>query len=64
MTKIIKRSDGWWIVELPYNTPDCGPYNRLKGEESATEDLKGIENFFLFHYQHKPKVFVKTKRLI
>lgn len=63
VTQIIKRKDGYWIVELPYNTPDCGPYDKLKGDESATEDLRGLEHFFLFEYQHKKKIMVRTKRL-
>lgn len=65
MTRIIKKSDGcWWIVDLPANTPDCGPYDKKYGLNSATEDLEGLERFFLFHYvPPKKKILVKRKKL-
>lgn len=69
MTKIVKRSDGWWIVELPLSTPDCGPYDRLDGPNSAKEDLIGLERFFteeVLTLDLSPKIQgckVKVKRL-
>ncbi len=71
MTKIIKRADGYWITDLPLNTPDCGPYKRLNGscvDNDAKAALKALEKFFLFDYwelmQGKGKrLKVKTKKL-
>lgn len=72
MTKIVKRKDGYWITELPMETPDCGPYERLEGHSAdhcAKEALKGITKFFTVDYWEamalasKKKVLVKRKLL-
>lgn len=64
MTKIVKRKDGYWIIELPCNTPDCGPYDRLHGDDSATDDLHGLELFFIHEYRPIKKIRVKTKSVL
>lgn len=63
MTKIVKRDDGYWIIELPCNTPDCGPYDKLRGDNSAAEDLQGLERFFLYEYRPTKKLRAKRKKL-
>lgn len=72
MTKIVKRDDGYWITDLPMETPDCGPYAKLEGHDldnCAKEALKGIAKFFTVDYWEamalasKKKVLVKRKHL-
>jgi hypothetical protein len=69
MTKIEKRSDGYWIIELPYDTPDCGPYLKDRGNDSdqcAREALRGIEDFFLYEYLPiltRKKVLAKVRKV-
>jgi len=64
MTRIVKKHDGYWIVELPCNTPDCGPYDKKYGPNSASEDMQGMEEFFLYEWEPTPdRKKVKRKRL-
>lgn len=72
MTRIVKRDDGYWITDLPMETPDCGPYARLEGNDPdncAKEALKGITKFFTVDYWEamalaaKKKITVKRKHL-
>ena len=65
MTRIVKREDGYWIIDLPMNTPDCGPYAKLYGDcpdDCAAEALKGLEHFFLYVYDYSSDVRVKVKK--
>ena len=39
MAKLEKRSDGWWVTELPEGIEDCGPYPT---KASADEDRRGM----------------------
>jgi len=39
--KSVKRSDGWWITNIP-ECEDCGPYD-TKAE--AEDDQRGLERF-------------------
>ena len=64
MTRIVKKSDGYWIIELP-DSMDCGPYAERYGDdpdESATAALKKLEYFFLFEFQGLPKKIVVKRR--
>jgi len=48
-SRIVRRRDGWWVVDLPAlegDTPEdaeCGPY-RTKAE--ARSDQRGMERFY------------------
>lgn len=72
MARIIKRTDGYWITDLPMETPDCGPYKKLEGDDAdncAKQALKGITKFFTVDYWEamqlvgKKKVLVKRRNL-
>lgn len=72
MTRIVKRLDGYWITDLPFSTPDCGPYAKLNGDcvdNCAKPAMKALEKFFLFDYleilasKGKGKVKVKAKKI-
>jgi hypothetical protein len=69
MTHIEKRKDGFWLVGLPMDTPDMGPYEKLHGTQSdmcAKQALRDMEKFFCFDYWEimgKPSVKVKVKKL-
>jgi len=40
--KIKKKTDGWWIVDVPEGVLEMGPY-RTKSE--ANEDMRGVDRF-------------------
>ena len=39
MNDIVKRDDGWWVVDLPDGVEDCGPYEIKR---YAEEDRRGM----------------------
>lgn len=41
--ELVKRWDGWWIVEIPDSVTEAGPYD-TKAE--AEEDRRGLERAF------------------
>jgi len=54
--KLEKRSDGWWITQIP-ECPDCGPYNT---KDDAREDLNGLDRFH--KHCNDRKFFTTDKR--
>lgn len=40
--RIVKRPDGWWIVDTPPDILETGPYS-TKAE--AEDDMRGVEQF-------------------
>ncbi len=43
--KIIKKSDGYWIKDIPEGTEPCGPYAT---KEAAEETMRGLDRFFKY----------------
>lgn len=41
--KLCKREDGWWIVEMPSDCEECGPY---ASEDEAEDDRVGLQESF------------------
>jgi hypothetical protein len=41
--KVKKKPDGWWIIDLPYECGDCGPYDT---KEEAEEEKTGLQRSF------------------
>jgi hypothetical protein len=41
--KLEKRSDGWWIVEIPDTVTEAGPYDK---KIEAEEDQQGLARAF------------------
>jgi len=53
MSKIVKRKDGYWIIGLPSNWPDHGPYDR---KADAQDDEKGLLRMHAKHIAYWQKV--------
>ena len=47
--QLIKREDGWWIINVPSDVSECGPYD-TKAE--AADDMRGLKRFF--KYENDP----------
>jgi hypothetical protein len=56
-TYLVKRDDGWWIINAEGAACDCGPY---PDERSAESDAKGMANFM--KYQNKPGYITSEKK--
>jgi hypothetical protein len=50
--KLTRQPDGWWIVDLPHDTPDCGPYD---SKSEASDDLHGMQRTFEWLDQQRAK---------
>ncbi len=66
--RIVQRSNGYWIVDNPLDTPDIGPYAKLKGNDPdncAMAAMRGLESFWVYEWSTMPtsKPKVKIKRL-
>lgn len=55
--KTVKRSDGYWIVDVPDGVLEMGPY---KTRKEADEDRKGVERTLA--NEHKPGYITADKR--
>jgi len=40
---VVRRDDGWWIINLPSSDSECGAYDTRK---QAEEDLRGLRRFY------------------
>jgi hypothetical protein len=41
--QVTKKSDGWWIVNVPDTVTECGPYDT---RAEAEDDRRGLERTF------------------
>ena len=59
--RVEKRSDGYWIVEIP-ESPDHGPYAHLRTQDGdgAEQDRVGLERFF--RHESKPGFMTVDRR--
>jgi len=53
MSEVVKRTDGYWITNLPGGFGDHGPYDR---KADAQEDERGLERTYKRHQKYWDKL--------